>query len=291
MVIRYSMSTALSLVVFTLSLGTRAAAQSAVADPTPRFEVASVKPSTGQTGERGQPGRYTATRTVRFFIADAFFFGTPTQQSRVIGGPEWIDSARYEINAKGTWQPTPEGPPRDLFLMIRSLLEERFKLKTHHETRELPTYELVVARADGRLGPGLRKSDIDCDAVFAARRAGGPPPPARGPMDPPPCRLMGGPARIISGGTTLEQLATILGLRVERRVIDKTGLSGRFEYNLAFTPDRLPDGAPPPGVPAVDPDGPGIFTAIQEQLGLKLVPAKAQADVVVIDSIERPTPD
>src|ERR1051325_10874140 len=99
------------------------------AQPLPRFEVASVKPSTGPTGERGQPGRYTATRTVKFFIADAFFFGTPSQMSRVIGGPEWIDSDRYELNATGTWQPTPDGPPRELFLMIRSLLEERFKLK------------------------------------------------------------------------------------------------------------------------------------------------------------------
>ena len=110
-------------------------------------------------------------------------------------------------------------------------------------------------------------------------------------MDPPPCRLMGGPARIIAGGTTMEQLATNLSLRVERRVMDKTGLFGRFEFNLAFTPDRMPDGAPPPGVPAIDPNGPGIFTAIQEQLGLKLVPAKAQTDVIVIDSVERPTPD
>lgn len=288
--IRHSMSTALSLTLFTLSLGAHPAAQSVTADPTLRFEAASVKPSTGPTGERGQPGGYTATRTVRFFIADAFFFGTPLETSRVIGGPEWIDSARYEIIAKGEWQPTPDGPPRELFLMIRSLLEERFKLKTHHETRELPTYELVVARADGKLGPALHRSDVDCDAVFAARRAGVPPPP-RGPMDPPPCRLMGGPARIIAGGTTMEQLATNLALRVERRVIDKTGLSGRFEFNLAFTPDRTPDGPPPPGVPAIDPNGPGIFTAIQEQLGLKLVPATAPADVVVIDSIERPTPD
>jgi uncharacterized protein (TIGR03435 family) len=290
--IRRLMSTALSLIAFTLSFAARPAAQSVAADQVLRFEVASVKPSTGPPGERGQPGgRYTATRTVRFFIADAFFFATPLQISRVIGGPEWIDSARYEINTKGDWQPTPDGPPRELFLMIRSLLEERFNLKTHHETRELPIYELVVARADGKLGPGLHKSDVDCDAVFAARRAGVAPPPPRGPMDPPPCRLMGGPARIISGGTTMEQLATNLALRVERRVIDRTGLSGRFEFNLAFTPDRIPDGAPPPGVPAIDPNGPGIFTAIQEQLGLKLLPAKVQADVVVIDNVERPTPD
>jgi bla regulator protein blaR1 len=258
----------------------------------PTFETVSVKPSTGPTGENGQPGgRYTATRTVRFFIADAFFFATPQAMSRVIGGPAWIDSDRYEINAKGTWQPTPTGPPRELFLMIRSMLEDRFQLKTHYETRELPIYELVLARADGRLGAGLHKSDVDCDAVFAARRGGAPPPPRRGPMDPPPCNLMGGPARIISGGVPIEQLAVNLGNRVERLVIDKTGLAGRFEFNFAFTPDRIPDGAPPPGVPPVDPNGPGIFTALQEQLGLKLVPAKAVLDVVVIDSVERPTAD
>jgi uncharacterized protein (TIGR03435 family) len=230
---------------------------------------------------------------VKFFIADAFFFGTPLEISRVIGGPEWIDSALYEINAKAStaWQPSPDGPPRELFLMIRSLLEDRFKLVTHREVREMPIYELVLARADGRLGPGLHKSDVDCDAVFAARQAGVPPPPPRGPMDPPPCRLMGGPAGIIAGGTTMEQLATNLAVRVERPVIDKTGLSGRFEFNLAFTPDRMPDGAPPAGVPAIDPNGPGIFTAIQEQLGLKLAPAKAQTGVFVVDSIEHPTAD
>lgn len=135
----------------------------------PRFEVASVKPSAGPTGERGQPGgRYTATRALKFFIADAFFFGTPLQMSRVIGGPEWIDSALYEINAQAgaPWQRSPDGPPRELFLMIRSLLEERFKLKTHVETRELPVYELVLARSDGSPGPQLRQATVDCDAPW-----------------------------------------------------------------------------------------------------------------------------
>jgi uncharacterized protein (TIGR03435 family) len=269
-----------------------ARAQTQSPERLPTFEVVSVKPSTGPTGERGQPGgRYTATRTVRFLIADAFFFGTPLEMSRVVGGSEWIDSDRYEINAKGEWQPTPTGPPRELFLMIRSMLEDRFKLKTHPETRELPIYELVLARADGRFGAGLHKSDVDCDAVFAARRGGAPPPPRLGPMDPPPCALMGGPARIISGGVPMEQLATNLAMHVERPVVDKTGLSGRFEFNFAFTPEQMPDGAPPPGVPPIDPNGPGIFTALQEQLGLKLVPAKAKTDVIVIDGVERPTPD
>jgi uncharacterized protein (TIGR03435 family) len=228
---------------------------------------------------------------VRFFIADAFFFGTPAEVPRVLGGPDWIDSDRYEINAKGEWQPTPTGPPRELFLMIRSMLEDRFRLKTHRETRELPIYELALARADGRLGAGLHMSNLDCDAVFAARRGGAPRLPRREPMDPPPCALIGGPARIISGGVPMEQLAARLGVVLERTVVDKTGLAGRFEYNLAFTPDRIPDAAPPPGVPPIDPNGPGLFTALPEQLGLKLVASKAPMDVLVIDSIEHPTQD
>ena len=273
-------------------------------EPLPRFEVASVKPSAGPTGERGQPsGRYTATRTVRFFIGDAFFFGTPLQMSRVIGGPEWIDSALYEINAKATtpWQRSPDGPPRELFLMIRSLLEERFKLKTHMETRELPVYELVLARPDKTLGPQLRQSTTDCDALIAAFQAGSAPP-ARQPNEPPPCGAMRGPARILAGGIPMAQFANMLTLVMAdangpagrddaRVVIDKTGLSGRFALTLAWTPERIPEAPPPPAIPPIDPNGPHLVTALQEQLGLKLQPARSRMEVVVIDSVEQPTPD
>ena len=270
----------------------------------PRFEVASVKPTTGPTGERGQPGgRYTATRTLRFFIADAFFFGTPLQMSRVIGGPAWIDSDRYEINAQAAtpWQRSPDGPPRELFLMIRSLLLDRFKLRTHMETRELPIYELVLARPDGALGPQLRRSTVDCDALIAAVQAGGSPP-ARQPNEPPPCGAMRGPARVLAGGIPMSQFANMLtfvmadangpaGQADARLVVDKTGLSGRFAFTLAWTPERIPDAAPPPGVPPIDPNGPPLVTALQEQLGLKLQPARSPMDVVVIDGVEQLTPD
>jgi uncharacterized protein (TIGR03435 family) len=279
-------------------------AQPQAPEPLPRFEVASVKPSTGPTGERGQPGgRYTATRSVKFFIADAFFFGTPLQISRVIGGPKWIDSALYEINAKATtpWQRSPDGPPRELFLMIRSLLEDRFKLKTHMETRELPVYELVMARADRALGPQLRQSSFDCDALIAAFQAGSPPP-ARQPNEPPPCGAMRGPARVLAGGIPMAQFANMLTLVMAdangpagrddaRIVIDKTGLSGRFALTLAWTPERIPEAPPPPGIPPVDPNGPHLVTALQEQLGLKLQSARSRMEVVVIDSVEQPTPD
>jgi uncharacterized protein (TIGR03435 family) len=296
------------LVVTGLALGASGTmplrAQGQRPEPLPTFEVASVKPSKGPTGERGQPGgRYTATRTVKFFIADAFFFGTPLQMSRVIGGPEWIESALYEINAQAStpWQTSPDGPPRELFLMIRSLLHERFKLKTHIETRELPVYELVLARADGSLGPQLRQSTVDCEAFMAARRAGGPPP-ARQPNEPPPCGAMRGPARVLAGGLPMAQFANMLTLVMADAngpagrddawiVIDKTGLSGRFAFTLAWTPERIPEAVPPPGIPPIDPHGPPLVTALQEQLGLKLQAARSRMDVVVIDSIEQPTPD
>jgi uncharacterized protein (TIGR03435 family) len=154
-------------------------------------------------------------------------------------------------------------------------------------------------RADGRLGPQLRQSAVDCDALIAARRAGSPPP-ARQPNEPPPCGAMRGPGSVLAGGFPMPQFATMLtnilavgsGPAAEGRlVIDKTGLAGRFAFTLTWTPEQMPTAAPPPGVPPIDPNGPSFFTALQEQLGLKLASAKGPVDVVVIDSVERPTPD
>lgn len=295
------------LAVAALSLAGRAAIPLRAAqdpNPLPRFEVVTVKPSKGPMGERGQPGgRYIATRTVKFFIADAFFFATPLAGSRVIGGPEWINSDLFEIDGKAAtpWPRSPDGPPREVFLMIRSVLEERFKLKTHMETREMPVYELVLARADGSLSPQLRDSTAACDAVIAAVTAGGAPP-TRQPNEPPPCGAMRGPARVLAGGLPMQQFANMLtnimadangpaGGSDARLVIDKTGLSGRFAFTLAWTPEKIPEGTPPPGIPPIDPNGPRLETALQEQLGLKLQPARSRLDVVVIDSIEEPTPN
>jgi uncharacterized protein (TIGR03435 family) len=261
----------------------------------PSFEVASVKKNTSgdsRSPMRTQPGgRFTATNVrLKGLIATAFEMADSPSlvDSRILGGPDWIGSERYDIVAKSSteFRPSPDGPDRQLLLMLRSLLEDRFKLRAHRETRELPVYELVVARADGKLGPGLHKSPVDCDALIAAGTR-----PSRQPGEPPPCGLMGGPARTIAGGGTMQQLAANLTVRQERLVFDKTGLTGRFAFNLAWTPDRIPTEAPPPGIPPIDPNGPSLFTALQEQLGLKLEPAKGPVEVLVIDSIEHPTED
>jgi uncharacterized protein (TIGR03435 family) len=281
-----------------VALMTGLRAQSPAPGRLPSFEVASVKLNTsGDTRSpmRTQPGgRFTATNArLKGLIATAFEMADSPAlvDSRIFGGPDWVGSERYDIVAKSSteFRPSPDGPPRELLLMIRSLLEDRFKLKAHRETREVPIYELVVARADGRLGPGLHKSDVDCEAIGAAIRSGNPPP--RQPGEPPPCGLMGGPARTIAGGATMQQLAANLTVRQERLVFNKTGLTGRFAFNLAWTPDQIPTEAPPPGIPPIDPNGPSLFTALQEQLGLKLEPAKGPVDVLVIDSVEHPTAD
>ena len=102
---------------------------------------------------------------------------------------------------------------------------------------------------------------------------------------------MGGPARTIAAGVTMQQLAANLSNHLERFVVDKTGLTERFDFNIGWTPDRLPTSAPPPGIPPVDPTGPPLVTALQEQLGLKVEAAKGPVDVLVIHSVQHPTPD
>lgn len=273
-------------------------AQIQASERRPSFEVASVKQNLSDERRSfgAQPGGRLVVRNmaVKDLIAAAFEMAEIQAliPERILGGPEWIDSERYDIAAKATadFQFAPGGPPRDMLLMLRSLLEDRFKLVAHRKVREMPVFALVVARKDGRLGPGLHKSSIDCDALFAAGRAGAPPPP-RQPNQPPPCRLMGGPARTIAAGVTMRQLAANLSNHLGRFVVDKTGRTDRFDFNLGWTPDRLPTSAPPPGIPPVDPNGPPLVTALQEQLGLKVEAAKGPVDVLVIDSVAHPTPD
>ena len=262
------------------------------------FEVASIKPnlSNDRRNFSAQPGgRLLVTNTALKDLIAAAFEMAELQAlipERILGGPDWIESERYNIEAKSSteFQFAPGGPPKDMLLMLRSLLEDRFKLVAHREKRDMPIFELVVVSKDGKLGPGLQKSSVDCDALVAAAGRGAPQAP-RQPNQPPPCRLAGGPARTMASAVTMQQLAGNLSNHLGRFVVDKTGLTGRFDFNLGWTPDRLPTGAPPPGVPPIDPNGPPLVTALQEQLGLKVEPARAPVDVLIVDRVERPTPD
>ena len=271
----------------------------------PAYEVASVKPNTsGDFGIRigVQPGgRFTVTNApVRDLIRQAY----NVQDFQLIGGPDWIKSDRFDIVAKASVDipfgppPPPGGPPSTQQLMLRALLADRFGLKVHNEPREMPIYALVIARADKKLGPKLTPSATDCAAMMAAMRAqGGPPqgPPRAG--QPLPCGFMMGPGTISGGAFPLAQLAAALGNRMGRPVIDRTGLTGLWDIALTFTPDqmpRMPPGGLPPGappLPPLDPNGPSLQTALEEQLGLKLESTKGPVDVLVIDTVSQPTPD
>jgi uncharacterized protein (TIGR03435 family) len=259
-----------------------------------KFEVTSVKPNKSGDGRvmlsMPPTGRYTATNVpLRLLVQNSYGL----QPFQLVGAPNWMTSDRFDIVAKA-----PDGfTPDQLRPMVRSLLADRFKLKAHVETREMPTYDLVLARPDGKLGPNLKPSKTDCKTMFANRR-GGPPPAPPQPGQPMECGFMIGGGTMNAGGMALTQLAQSLAQFVNRIVIDKTGLAGEYDFQLAYTPEGrggLPGipGGPPPGVdaPAADPDRPSLFTALQEQLGLKLDSQKGPVDVLVIDSVEQPTED
>jgi uncharacterized protein (TIGR03435 family) len=258
----------------------------------PAFEVASVKPnkSGDSPGILGaQPGgRFTATnQTLRFLIRNAY----QVQDFQIAGAPDWIASDRFDIVAKANGNPpiaAPVGQAGPMLVMLRSLLADRFKLVVHHEMRDLPIYALVLASSDRRLGAQLRPVAVDCAAVAAARARGGPLPPPPQPNERLTCGMRFGAGRISGGALQLSQVANILSQSVQRVVMDRTGLVGAFDVDLTWTPDQLSSGA---AAASIDPNRPSIFTAVQEQLGLKLESTKGPVDVLVIDHVEHPTKD
>jgi uncharacterized protein (TIGR03435 family) len=295
-----------------LFVSARLAAQAppAPAGDKPKFEVASVRPNTNDDGKVMfgiQPGgRFNV---VNFPLWDLIRQAYSLQRTQIVGAPDWAETARYDIVAKAEGDipgMMPGSGPGPLSFMLQDLLQDRFKLRAHRETRELPVYALMLARSDKKLGAGLRPSTVDCAAMRGrGARAGmppGPPPPgagapnaaaALGRPERPPCGMRVAPNQVMAGGMPLAQLTQMLSQFTQRVVIDRTGLEGTFDIDLTFTPERMPQGAPPPGAPpiSIDPNGPSLFTALQEQLGLKLESERAPVEVLVIDHVERPTPD
>jgi uncharacterized protein (TIGR03435 family) len=274
------------------------------------FEVASIKPNNSGDGRvmmQMQPGQFRATNvTARQLIRNAY----AVQEAQISGAPGWLGSDHFDLIAKMPegFQPTPGPPPAPggaptpIQQMMRALLAERFKLAVHNETKEAPIYALIVARSDSKLGPELKQSTIDCAAIVAARGRGPgaiPPPPGapgRG-GDSIPCGIRIGPGALTMGGTPLANFAQSLSMFAGRIVFDRTGLAGAWDVNLTWTPEQMPraagGGDQPPLVngAAIDANGPSLFTALQEQLGLKLESQRGPVETLVIDHAEKPVED
>ena len=267
------------------STGRIAAGQASQTPPGPVFEVASVKPNSSgpDSAQRAglQPGeRVTMTNvTLRTLIQIAY-----PGLSEIVGGPSWVGSGpagdRFDVNAKAEAPASRE----QLQLMLRTLLADRFKLAVHVEPRDEPIFALVFARSDRRLGRNLRPATTDCATLRAA---------AAGSAE--PCGIRTFATALMTGrmsvrGLGLDQIVGVLSRDAGRKVVDKTGLTGAFDCELTWTPQPFLQRAfDRERFSSIDPDGPSIFTAVQEQLGLKLEATRGAVDVLVIDQVEHPT--
>ena len=264
------------------------------------FEVASVK--LNKSGEQRlrlevQPGgRFTAINaSLRQLVSVAYPSdgGKFRNEENLVGGPDWFDVDRYDIVAKaeGTGALDTNGPadaatPADVAAvervrsMLRNLLADRFHLTLHHETREVPVFALVMAKNDRTLGPQLRRSVADCAALRQGGRGNVPLGPNQAPCG--GVRMLA-PGKAVAEAISMGILIDMMRGWVGRTVVDRTDLDGKVDMTLTWTADQGAAGAADPDV--------SIFTAVQEQLGLKLESARGSIDVVVVDHAERPTAD
>jgi uncharacterized protein (TIGR03435 family) len=239
---------------------------------------------------RPQPGRLTATATARLLIQNAYSL----QPYQIAGAPAWAESEHFEIDAKAAGNTTRS----DLFLMLQSLLEERFQLRVHRETRELPVFALVAAKSGLKLPPpkegNCAKPVPAADLEWAGGRMQ---PPGSGPAPLPACgsiavALDPSGAVLRGGSVQMPELVRILSMMMGRSVLDRTSFPSPFDVKLGFLPDQstaaLPP-LPPESAAATNSPYPSIVTALQEQLGLRLESTRGPVEVVVIDRLERPS--
>ena len=239
----------------------------------PVFDVASIR--VNATSNDGHHHIYndpsvSLFRTVNLSAKELIQFAYALPTSQILGGPNWLDSTMFDINAKSDASVdtqlralTSEQARREKQLMVQGLLAERFRLQAHQETRQLPVFGLVIANAKN--GAKFQLSQISGTTIDISRSG----------------------LHVAGSDDTISLLTRELARVLSRVVLNRTGLTGRYDLHLRWTPDDVPapllNGAPDPNAP------PDIFTAIQEQLGLKLESSKGPVQVLVIDHIERPT--
>jgi uncharacterized protein (TIGR03435 family) len=237
------------------------------ADADPTFEVATIKPSNPDAPGKALRVRGRQFSTINTNLMDLITFAYGLHPKQVTGGPDWLEKDKFDLLA----EPDGEGQPNDKQwkIMVQKLLADRFQLTFHHEKDVLPVYALVV----GKNGPKVTKSEGDPNGL--------------------PSLFFAGLGNLPARNATMADFAGVMQNAVlDRPVVDQTGLPGRYYFTLKWTPDEsqfvgMGVTMPPPATdPAAPPD---LFTAIQEQLGLKLEPTKAPVDVLVIDRVEKPS--
>jgi bla regulator protein BlaR1 len=250
--------------------------------PRMTFDVASVKPNksdeSGGFIQRMRGGTFSVGNQT---LLQLLRFAYGIQPFQLVGAPDWFRTARFDIAAKAPADvPQPvDGQLSPEALMLRSLLEDRFRLAMHRETRQLPIYALVIARTDGRLGPSIRRPANDYCAQRAKEAAKAPPSPMGiGPV----CGIRGNSQQLTAGSFPVGGFTNFLASETNRIVVDRTGLTGVWDFELKWSP---------PNAPSPDPDRPSIFTALEEQLGLRLEPTIGPVEVLVIDRVEALMPD
>ncbi len=253
----------------------------------PEFEVASIKPAAPDA--RGMFIRTTAggrVNVTNMSLKELIVIAYRIQPYQISGGPPWLESAKWDISAK------PETTPKDgeLQAMLQGLLADRFQLTLRRETKELPIYALVLARKDGKLGPKLTEAKEGACAQPDFTK----PPAPREPGKPPTMNCgqqIMSPRSMTAVAVPIPNIIPMLARMLGRTIVDKTGLTGKYDFSMEWAPDEsmlmmLPPDAPRP---ASDGSGPSIFTALQEQLGLKLESQKGPVEVFAIEKAEKPS--
>jgi len=240
------------------------------ADADPAFEVATIKPNhSGVMGLQALTFKGRTFITDNSSLADLIMFAYSVQMKQVIGAPDWIEKDRYDISATPDQEGTPSAD--QVRVMIRKLLADRFQLKFHRDKRELSAFVLTVGNGGPKLKPAQPNGNLHGFGIQAA----------------PTGALMFGSNAPIPAFTSFLQSVVL-----DRPVVDQTGLAGRYDIAITFTPDDSLFNGQPVGVPktadGVEP-APGLFAAIEQQLGLKLTAEKTQVDVLAIDHVEKPS--
>lgn len=269
-------------------------------DPLPSFEVATIKPS---VDGKAAPSINTPSEsrtmnvTARNLIEQAYRIPwTPAHNERVVGGPDWIDSVHYDVEARIDQSPVAtfatmsnEQRKDQTSLMMQSLLADRFKLTVHFESRELPIYALAVAKRGAKLAAAKEPpADIEQDnpqhpGVVLA-------PSAESLRKGIVVQYRGQEAEMTAKGVTLGQLVQWLAGYSEiggRTMIDQTGLGGTYDFTLRWTRERLTASPSQSDTPPSQPESPALFTSLSEQLGLRLISTKGPVEVLIIDHIEK----